>query len=74
MLLLLQVLAVLTYHVSPAIFATPFVNTEAIPTLLDGQTLGLIAPNRVVAAASNATVVTPNIYFPGVSAAVCNVL
>lgn len=60
-----QVLQVLTYHVSPTVVATPFKATAALPTLLAGQTLGLTAPAGVVAARSNAIVVTSNIYYPG---------
>jgi hypothetical protein len=67
LLLLLQLTDALLYHVSPAIFTTPFTNTTAIPTLFTPNTLDLVAPTTVVATGSTAGVVTPNIWFPGVS-------
>uniref|UniRef100_A0A383VB84 FAS1 domain-containing protein n=1 Tax=Tetradesmus obliquus TaxID=3088 RepID=A0A383VB84_TETOB len=59
-----QVITVLTYHVSPSVVATPFKATPELLTLAN-QTLALVAPASIVAAASNATVLVTNIYYPG---------
>lgn len=65
-----QIAAALTYHVSLGnLYTTPWGNIADIPTALAGQTLDLVAPNRISAAGfapgQLATVVLNNIYFPG---------
>jgi hypothetical protein len=69
LVVLLQITQVLRYHVSDVgAIATPFTN-RTITTLstLFTDPLGLVAPSTVVAVGSRAGVVTPNIYYPGVS-------